>query len=179
MSKLQSSIIPDPVQPVVPVWTWAIQSITPNPDGTSFTLNYSVTDGTKVIARPPSLISATPPDDIKTACIRTCDNDIAYMNKIEAQKAAVASTDVSVLVGTADAVKAVIASEQVQVQVDQTAVQAAADQQAFVQMLSDYRNAVAGENLGVPVPIASPILLAQIQKAFKPEYLVMLGGRGF
>lgn len=157
------------------MWTWTILSITRNISGLDFTLSYRVTNGTTTEDITEAHVSATPPDDIKSVCIRICDNAVNFRNRIDDQKAAAVAVDVSTLIGTAVDVKARIDSvKPLPMPISQDEI----DLRAFQQLLVDYRIAVAGEALGLAITPDSATCLAAIQKQFKPEYRILLFARG-
>lgn len=158
------------------MWTWAIQSITKNKDGLTCTLVYTVTNGIDTKMFSENSVSATPPDDIKSACIRICDNSAAYLNKIDAQKDETIKANLAILIGTQNVVKAAVEAA---IPPPSVLTQDQLDRQDFAQVLNDYRIAIAGEALGLVITPDSVTVLATIQKNFKPEYKGMLSSLRF
>ncbi len=159
------------------MWAWQIVSITANNDKLTYTLVYQLlNDGVLVDTKTEPLVSATPPEDIKIVCVRICDNEANYRNRIDAQKAAIEAADVAVLVGHQDDVKAALGvSVPDPMSIPET--QLTDEQQAtnaFYGLVSEYRTALFAESLGLKLDRNTDTIKAEIQKNFKPEFLDIL-----
>lgn len=156
------------------MWTWLINSITPNSDKLSFTLVYTVTNGVTSQQITEPFVSATPPDDIKQTCIRKCDDAVNYRNKVDAQKAAQQSVVVTDLIGSQTDVKAAIQAEiDAQKPPDDPAIIA---KQAWAVLLSSYQASLNFEKLGFTPAQSSADILAEMGKSVQPGYESLVGG---